>query len=134
MMISSTQPTTGPPTRLPTPKPSKRPTTRAPHKRPIRPRRSPTTSPAQTYSPTGSFAVKKNTAEPSVSSSNIQTNPTIFLPLGCDASNDSNLALMQALVPEQSTRNTRVVFPTQDGYISGGIYSGELPLENVKQH
>jgi len=88
------------PTEMPIPlQPSKRPTTRGPHKRPKRP--------------------------------NDATNglPSVFIPPRCPASADSELAFKEALLPGQSTPTVHIVFPSQDSYVAGGEYSGELLIE-----
>ena len=48
------------------------------------------------------------------------------MPPGCPVTADINLAFKEALMPGQSTPDTIVIFPSQDSYVGGGIYSGKL--------
>ena len=80
----------------PTPRP-----TRAPHKRPLRY----TNAPSETV-------FEKKTVE--------------VVPPGCDSASDINLAVKEALVPQQEKILTmHVLFPVQDTSLRGGTFSGK---------
>eukprot|EP01083_Nonionella_stella_P013482 37941_1 len=99
------------PSRNPTPSPTRRPRTRAPHKRPLGPNRSPTTSPSPTTdAPTNTIAA--NGIRP-------------FVPPGCPTTVDINFAVKEAMLPQERTFDMHIVFPSQDSYVRGGIYSDE---------
>ena len=89
----------------PTPRP-----TRAPYKRPLRYTDIPTID-GSTNDPSETVFEKK-TVE--------------VIPPGCDSASDINLAVKEALVPQQEKIPTmHVLFPVQDTSLRGGTFSGK---------